>query len=77
MPGVCSEHKDVLEDPGCFRCVATPAMIMGLTEEEWQSCIDEAENTGVAMCHKCGFEQYRNHSRCTKCSVEKWDRGGL
>lgn len=48
-------------------------MVLGVTEEEWDRKKAEAEATGIAPCHYCGFEQYRNHNNCVKCGVPDWD----
>lgn len=71
MSGVCSWHPQYQAD--CHACNATPAMVLGVTEEEWDRKKAEAEATGIAPCHYCGFEQYRNHNNCVKCGVPDWD----
>jgi len=68
---VCSAHREVVE--GCAMCAATPAMVLGITEEEWNRKKAKVEAAGLAQCHYCGFEQYRNHNTCVLCGVPDWD----
>lgn len=70
MAGVCSAHLGF--EVGCFACSATPAMVLGITEAEWERAKVAAEKTGVAACQHCGFEQYKNHERCVKCGSGYW-----
>jgi ribosomal protein L32 len=54
-------------------CQATPAMVLGITEERWAQMAASAVASGLVTCSECGFEQYRNHDLCVKCSGIGWD----
>lgn len=67
---VCSQHREV--ETGCGACIATPAMVLGITEAEWDRMVQVAEATGLGECHHCGLLQYKNHYRCVKCGSAAW-----
>lgn len=50
-----------------------PWRVVGATKREWDQKVAEAVSTGLASCHYCGFEQYKNHKLCVKCGVPDWD----
>jgi len=68
---VCSAHREVVL--GCKLCESTPAEVLGITEDEWTLLKFYAEVTGIAPCLRCGFEQFRNHNMCVKCSLIDWE----
>lgn len=68
MTGICSAHRH--EEPGCRACHATPAMLFGISEEEWDKKVMEAKMTGTITCAACKFQQYNNHPLCVMCNAK-------
>lgn len=68
---VCSAHQEIVS--GCPQCAASPAMVLGITEEQWDKKMAAAEAAGLATCRVCNFLQYRNHRACMKCNADWWD----
>lgn len=72
MSGVCSAHQGDTPVPGCAACVSTPAMVLGVTEEQWAAEMARAEATGMWTCSRCGFTQFYSHQGCcVLCSFPK------
>jgi hypothetical protein len=64
---VCSRHQ--VYDPDCRLCNTTPAELLGVSQEQWDAKLAEAEEAGEHECTACGMVFYLTVSSCPKCGV--------
>lgn len=68
MAGICSAHNGEEPVEGCDACQSTPAQLLGITENEWDTAVVYAEACGRHICTKCGFVYYKTVELCPLCS---------
>lgn len=72
MAGICSRHRTYQAD--CKACNATPADVLGVSQQNWDAHVVEAQSEGTIRCAHCGFTMYRKTCRlgcgeylCPRC----------